>query len=389
MAIRKIHDLYYVYYRGMDGKICTRALKTDSEKIAELRAKAVMRAVRSARFVLSLQKITSSLGGNANVGTEPRNPTVSLSAAPNRASMPANAKHTQTSANGGMLFPMSSVIETATKRRKLSKEHISGFLKFWEWSGVNYANEVTPKMCLDYLNQHYGNGNGKSFNNNRTMLNIIFKLILVEAGLTSSPFDVILSAQVSDVKHYRPLTQDEFMLVFNDVREPWKTLSLMSWHTGLRLETCWRLAWSHIDQEARTATIVPGKTARFHRAVQIPLHDELWSWLNNLPRPSGLNQPIVSVFTCGRKSKLFQDALEKQNIHSDANGKVGFHSIRSSFITRCDEAGIDRRATRGIVGHVSDDMTDLYSHDTTTAKQILTLPGLGLKAASQEKKQPY
>lgn len=71
-------------------------------------------------------------------------------------------------------------------------------------------------------------------------------------------------------KHYRALTE-EFIKAFNAANDPWKTLSLIAWHTGQRLETCKRIAEKlFVDGNISDITITPGKTARFGRAVYIP-----------------------------------------------------------------------------------------------------------------------
>lgn len=158
--------------------------------------------------------------------------------------------------------------------------------------------------------------------------------------------------------------------------------ALISWHTALRRETCFRLAWANIDEADRSFTIMPGKTARFGRAVYVPIHPELWAHLLTLPRPAAPQTPILSQwpqhvrYNGDKAREYFAGLLHALHIEDTAEGKAGFHSLRASFVTRCDEAGISRRATKGIAGHTDDDMTDLYSHDRATARQILTLPNV-------------
>lgn len=53
-----------------------------------------------------------------------------------------------------------------------------------------------------------------------------------------------------------------------------------------------------------------------------------------------------------------------------------FVSIRKAFIRRCDAAGIRRTATRGMAGHVSDDITDIYSEDYKGALALMSMPTL-------------
>ena len=84
----------------------------------------------------------------------------------------------------------------------------------------------------------------------------------------------------------------------------------------------------------------------------------------------------------------FGELLDRLGIRDNDRGIVGFNSFRNSFVTRCDAAGVPRHAIRGIVGHVSDDMTDLYSHDLESARQIQNLPSVKLEMPKQ-KQQKY
>ena len=76
--------------------------------------------------------------------------------------------------------------------------------------------------------------------------------------------------------------------------------------------------------------------------------------------------------------RTFGALLRRLKIEDTADGFVAFNSLRDSFVTRCDAAGIPRHAVRGLVGHVSDDQTDLYSHDLTTARLVQQLPAVNL-----------
>ena len=53
----------------------------------------------------------------------------------------------------------------------------------------------------------------------------------------------------------------------------------------------------------------------------------------------------------------------------------GFHSLRSTFITRLGEAGVPLAVVREMVGHVSEDMSQRYfrADDSMAAKAIAAL----------------
>lgn len=283
------------------------------------------------------------------------------------------------------------MIPLAQQYRDVSPDAVKSFDRFVEWCGNRYklAIDITPKIAFAYLEECYGNGNGKSFNNNKSALNGIFRCCLVQAEMERSPFDCFHNKKVRNVENHRPLTVEEFRQAYAAAREPWKTASLISWHTALRRETCFRLAWEHIsvDDGIPSITIMPSKTARFGRAVYIPIHAELWARLNAIPRPEDDKTPILSQFPMlkefDRKKKrvtYYVGLLQSLGINDTKAGKASFHSLRASFITRCDEERIARSVTRGVVGQIDDNITDLYSHDHKSARQILTLPAAGIDA---------
>lgn len=278
---------------------------------------------------------------------------------------------------------LDEMFETALQYRKLSKTHKSIFDRFVRESGKKYADEITPKLALEYLRDKYGKGNGKSFNNAKTILNTIFKLCIIETGLSESPFDRIMNMRVENVQHHRALTQDEFIRAFHAAEEPWKTASLIAWHTGARFETCKRIMEELLNNPADDITIKPGKTSRFGRSVYIPIHPELRQWINGIIA-SGVDwkewkfKKNAGNYKTGEQRTYYVHLLNSVGVNDTEEGKASFHSLRSSFITRCDQEKIDRQATRGIVGQVADETTDLYSYDKEGAKAILNLPGLGI-----------
>lgn len=286
---------------------------------------------------------------------------------------------------------LDAMFDTALQYRKLSNTHKCIFDRFVKESGKTFADEITPKVALEYLRKKYGKGNGKSFNNAKTILNTIFKLCVIETGLSESPFERIMNMRVENVQHHRALTQDEFIRAFNAAEEPWKTASLIAWHTGARFETCKRIMEELLNNPSDDITIKPGKTSRFGRSVYIPIHPELRQWINGIIA-SGVDwkewkfKKNAGNYKTGEQRTYYVHLLNSVGVNDTEEGKASFHSLRSSFITRCDEEKIDRKDTRGIVGQVADETTDLYSYDKEGAKAILNLPGLGIFDPKNDKK---
>lgn len=272
--------------------------------------------------------------------------------------------------------------EAAAKYRDLSRDTIKIFNRFVKSISERYFDEITPERALRYLNENFGDdGKGKSFNNNKSVLNTVFRLLRIDAGIDSSPFERIPNRK-HVAEHQRPFTEEEFLRIYHAAAEPWKTAVLIAWWTGLRKESVFNLKWSAIDGDILTT--MPGKTARFGRAVRIPIHPQLLAALSALHRK---NEYVLGCFKFCRTSNSFHrkfgELLDKLGIVADERGIVNFNCLRDSFVTRCDEAGIPRHATRGIVGHVSDKQTDLYSHDLNSARKIQHMKPANLDKSDQ------
>lgn len=268
-------------------------------------------------------------------------------------------------------------LATAEKYREVSSTSRKLWNRFVRSVGCSFFDEVTSEVAFDYLQENFGDPDkGKTFNNNKSALSGIFKFCLVDAGMNENPFAVIpVRRFVSE--HQRPFTEEEFKRIHAAAVEPWKTACLIAWHTGMREETVFNLKWSRLEGDVITA--MPGKTARFGREVQVPLHPQVIERLSQLPR---VDDHVFGCFKFSRKSSSFRayfgKLLDSLGIFSTAQAIVNFNCFRDSFITRCDEHNVPRHATRGVVGQNSDDVTDLYSHDLVSARKIQELPWVNL-----------
>lgn len=269
---------------------------------------------------------------------------------------------------------LSNVITTAEKYRDISVNLVRAYNRFTASipSNIKYVDEVTADIAFDYFKSSYGDKSGKAWNNNKTYLNSLFKYILIDAGVNENPFERVMQKKNLG-KHQRPFTNDEINSIIKNAKEPWKSACIIAYHTGLRQKDCYSLRWDDIKDGI--ITIKPAKTARHGKSVQIPMHEELIKYLETLQKSEdGTILGFIKLSHLGRFTRYFGDLLDKLKIKDNESGIVNFNSFRNTFVTRCDESGIERHATRGIVGHVNNDITDLYSHDITSAKAILNLP---------------
>lgn len=347
MAIAKKGRKWYIYFRDENGRI--RWLATGQTVEAEARKldRANSARINSIRQKRLLRKIYGD--------TTPEPPA------------PVEREHKRGTVKLADLF------EIACKYRALSRFHRNALLDFVRETSIKYADKVTPKIARDYLEKRFGNGNGKSYNNFRTYLNTIFRLTLIESGLPASPFAALVPRRVTGTVIHRPITAAEFRRLFEAAREPYKTALLISWHSGLRLMDCFRLCPADISDG--WIRLVPAKTARFKRAVEIPVHPELARHLASLPavgrEPFCANTPSEQRIAANLRALFSRCGVED----TDA-GKASFHSIRAAFITRLRESGLPEHAVEGMAGHTDSGTTAVYSRDRQTPLRLLSLPGV-------------
>lgn len=367
MALRKIGNYWHCYFRDLDGKLRTLSTR-ETDKVSAARfERSIMENINAKRSRRNLMRFLS--------------PEEREKAERVEAEVKANSATVPTSPRNGL--KLSAMFDIASKYRKLSITHQRAWNRFVQSSNVKYAKEVTPQIALQYLQENFGQGNGKSFNNNKTYLNTIFKLCLIEGNIQTSPFENVQNMRLTGMESHRPITAEEFLKLFSAAREPWKTAMFISWHTGLRKSDCFTLCWKDIHSDCIMK--VPKKTSRYNRSVYIPLHEELKEYLQTFC-PQENRNPSAMIFAAyfpkgykempGNEQRYIANLFSSCGIKDTKNGKASFHSIRASFITRCEQAGIPRSAIRSIVGHTSDTTTDTYSQDRETPKQILALPSI-------------
>ena len=260
---------------------------------------------------------------------------------------------------------IADALERASRYTDLGITAKNYWKRFQNGIGVTYMDEVTADRAFAYLDSL--NLSGKSHNNMKSALNNVFKTLLLDSGMTASPFDRLPTRKASTLAQ-RPFTQDEYARLLENARYPWKEAVQIAWWTGMRKKDVFKLRWSEIHGD--TIKKLPAKTARFRREVLIPIHPQLQALLNSIQHRG----EYVLRCTQNDYDRGFNDLLKRAGITEDKTGTVNFNCLRNSFISRCDAAGIPRHAIRGIVGHVSDSQTDLYSHDETSARLIQSLP---------------
>lgn len=359
MALRKIHNTYYVYFKDLDGTQRTRSLHTTDETNAKELHRQFMSQLQFKKGEFMIQntfpdrfvdkpKITSFL--------------------PPAEKTPANQRFRL----DRMLPELDKIKVTEGTDRRIIK-------RFIEKIGKKYADEVTAEVALDYLEEHYTGGrNFKNFNNNRCVLNKAFRLLLVKMKLQESPFDRIACRTVNNVESHRPITEEEFKRIFAEAEEPFRTAACLGFYAGADMSTAFGLPCCAVDFERE---IIYWKRPKTGVKFICGIHDELAVMLRRIQCDWKSEKPLLDHIrkVCSTdRNVYFRELFDRLGITDNAEGTASFHSFRSSFFTRCDEADLHRRTTSLAGGHKQDRMNDLYSHDVSAAKEVKKLASLGI-----------
>ena len=352
MALRKIGLTWYVYFRDLDGKVKTRSLKVHDEETAK------------ALHDVYMDQIRAKKGRAVLLRDFPEVPAVVPQSVAPEIGGPKHARGT---------IRLEDMWACALTKRKLSDTHRRMWKAFVERTTVNFADQVTPALALEYLEAHYNKGNGKTFNNVRSILNTVFRCCLVEAGLSESPFQPVVNKLVTEVETHRNLTLEEFERAMAAAPLQLQIMFMLSRWTTQRLETCYRMVPEMFDFDKGVFIIDPGKNKRFGEWVCCPIMPELENFLRPLLPKCAPNKSIVQSFSpwvCNRYTRTTSKLFKDLGICGTASGKASFHSIRGTAITWFREHDVEGEDLKLITGHDDDRVESIYARPMARIAKI-------------------
>lgn len=196
------------------------------------------------------------------------------------------------------------------------------------------------------------------------------------AGLDASAF-AALEARTPrrEVEQYRRLSAAEAQTVLDALRASRGTwaaaaadMVVVGWYTGLRVADIGRLTSRQVDAEARLLRVVPAKTAlRKPHPLTIPL----WGLVEKVvARRAAEVGPLFPAVVNGRlvRHEVYEEfAAAFAKIEQPEGWRTSFHSLRASFVSQMDEAGVPAAITDAITGHAPQTMHGHYSHPGVAA----------------------
>ncbi|MDO9543286.1 MAG: site-specific integrase [Kiritimatiellia bacterium] len=271
--------------------------------------------------------------------------------------------------------------------------------RFQSWAEhrhVENLHEVTRAQAEEYASDLWkSNVAPGTFNHHVKFLRGMFTVLKTQAGLMTNPWDEIPLMPV-ERESRRNFTPAELAAICKKATGALRYMIGLGLYTGMRLADVLNLKWENVDFKSGRIEHVPMKTRRINKKVVIPIHTVLRALLTELrSTPHGdylfsVERKIYEVNSSAISNRIqeFFQSCGIQTQEKPVNGhrqraivRVGFHSLRHSFVSLCAASRVPQVAIMELVGHGSPAMTALYSHagDEQKAKAIAALPSIDFK----------
>ncbi len=189
-----------------------------------------------------------------------------------------------------------------------------------------------------------------------------------------------------------PFRAEQVRALLSLANSEWAGAILFAYHCGIRLGDAAKLTWTNIDLADSTVTFRPQKTRDANAVITAVLHAELRDFLMQMEVPAN-DAPNAPLFPSlyGRStgshaglSNEFTQMMRAAGIDRTAGvekkgkgrqfNKLGFHSLRHSFISNLANADVSADVRREIAGHSSDQVHSRYVHlNLETQRRALSL----------------
>jgi len=274
----------------------------------------------------------------------------------------------------------------------------SQYEAFVKWIEIHHPEtielrHVSKEQANDYAGHLAKTISPSTYNRHLNALSLVWRILGEKARITVNPWSTI--TRKKSVPHSRrELTIEELGRIVEASTGEMRLLLALGIYTGLRLGDAACLRWDNIDMVKRIISLIPMKTERKQKRVVLPIHETLYSLLQETPKAKrkgfvlphsearfnsfkgALSKDVLTLFqSVGIKTTSDEKNLKEWQRNS---AECGYHSLRHTFVSLCASSGVPQSVVQSLVGHGSPAMTQHYTHigTATTQNAIASLPSI-------------
>ena len=193
-------------------------------------------------------------------------------------------------------------------------------------------------------------------------------------GASGAPADAA-SDHADDHEYYRRLSHDEVKRLLAYLRKraasndaAYSDMIVIGYYTGLRLSDVAELNRGEVSDDVRFLSLQPNKTRHHrHRLVRIPLVGLARVRVRARLATTDADGYLFPSRTRRRPSCALVRVFRASGVVKEGNGRASFHSLRATFISLMDEAGVPPHVTDAITGHAGGGMHARYTQPSDAA----------------------
>lgn len=188
-------------------------------------------------------------------------------------------------------------------------------------------------------------------------------------------------------KRDRTLSSEEYRKLFEELHEPVRSIVLVAYHTGMRINEILTLTWDKVSMKEGYIDLTYADT-KTKQKRRIFLTDAVKSVLLEANKVRSLSHKFVFVHKDGRPVRSIRTAFENACKRADIAGFV-IHDLRHCFVTNMRKAGVHDSVIMAQTGHKTMSMFLRYnSVDESDGKEAVQKLSdyLGVKSEKSDTK---
>ncbi|WP_187985976.1 site-specific integrase [Francisella marina] len=168
-------------------------------------------------------------------------------------------------------------------------------------------------------------------------------------------------------ENIRYLHDDETIRFFDNidnVKEPYKTIILFAYYTGMRKSEILTLSWEDINHVSKSINIKAHKT-KTNKSRDVPIHSKLWLEIEKMKiKKHGLiftKETGEDIKHFEKQWRCFKKKAEIENFR--------FHDLRHNFCSMLVMKGVPIYTVAQLAGHSDVKTTQIYAHLSPDVKK--------------------